>query len=302
MRVRYAHKQEQGVFTMIDTLEKTPKFVMLKNSVNAIITGWLPVGEIDIGDFYTFYSYNRIEENRLKFGLRGRDLMRDRLDFKTYLAYGTGDKQTKYLAEASFVLSHHQSKRSMIGGKMREDVVQPGHSTEILPLDHIFASIISTAPLVYTSMVKESEGFFEQQWITGFSTRLAFRHELWKPFGDFVYNTLEGDQFIDTAQSLTMTGFELSARYAFGERKLSAKFGDELRGLYFPKYPVISFSYFHGDKNFGGGFITDKLKLRIEEKLRTRKSGYMMLRLEGGKTLEHFHGSFLKPRFANRSC
>ena len=293
-------KQEQSVFTMIDTLEKTPKFVRLKNSVTAIITGWLPCGDIDIGDFYTFYSYNRIEENRLKFGLRGRELLNERFDFKTYLAYGTGDQKTKYLAEASFILSHHQSKRSSIGGKIKEDVVQPGHSNETLPLDNIFTSIISTAPLVYTSMVKETEGFFERQWLTGFTTRLSARNEQWKPFGDFVYNMEEGGQFVDTAQSLSMAGFEVSARFAFGERKLSGKYGDELHGLYFPKYPVISFSYFHGDKSLGSDFNTDKIKLRIQEKLRMRKFGYLMLRVEGGKTFGTLPWVFLETPTANQ--
>jgi hypothetical protein len=292
-------KQEQSVFTMIDTLEKTPRFVLLKNSVNAIITGWIPFGDIDIGDFYTFYSHNRIEGNRFKLGLRGRNLLNERLDFKTYLAYGTLDEKTKYLAEASYAFIQHQSRRSTVGGKIREDLVQPGYSVKALPLDNIFISTIST-PLMYANIVKETAGFFEQQWMTGFSTRFTVRQEEWKPFGDFAYSMIEGDQVADTAKSLTMAGFEISLRYAFGERKLSAKFDDELRGLYFPKYPVISLSYFHGTKALGGEFETQKIKLRVEEKLRTRKAGYLKLRAEVGKTLGTLPWIFLETPVANQ--
>jgi len=293
-------KQEQSVFTMIDTLEKTPKYVRLKNALNVITTGWLPVGEIDLGDFYTFYSYNRIEGNRLKLGLRGRDLMNDRLDFKTYLAYGTKDEQTKYLVQASYAFYQHQSNRSTIGGKLKEDIVQPGYSMKALPLDNIILSSLSTAPLVYADMVKETAGFFEQQWMTGFTTRLTVSQEQWKPFGDFAYSKLEGDQVADTAKSLTMSGFELSFRYAFGERKLSANYKDELRGLYFPKYPVVSLSYFQGIKELGGEFETKKIKLRVEERLRTRKAGYLMLRAEFGKTFGTLPCVFLETPVANQ--
>jgi hypothetical protein len=294
-------RQEQGVFTMIDTLENVPKFVLLKHSVNAITTGWIPFGQIDIGDFYTFYSYNKVEQQRLKFGIRGRHLANERFDFKTYLAYGLRDRRTKYLAEASYILSHHQSKRSMIGGKLKEDAYQPGRSSKILQLDNIFTSLISTSPLVYRSMVKESEGYFERQWFTGFSTRIGISQSMWKPFGEYKYEVHGDVPLIDTAESFSLSGIELSARFAFGERDLSAKFGEGLQGLYFPKYPVISIDYFHGMQNFlKGEFTTDKIKLRIEERLRTRKLGYMLLRVEAGKTSGTLPWIFLETPTANQ--
>ncbi len=294
-------RQERGVFAMIDTLDKTPKFVLLKNSVNAITTGWIPFGQLDIGDFYSFYSYNRVEHDRLKFGLRGRNLINERMNFKTYLAYGFGDKRTKYLAEASFILSRHQSERNIIGASTRFDAVQPGRSSNTLSLDNIFTSFISTAPVVYRSLVNESEGWFERQWFTGFSTRIGMRQSRWQPFGDYSYTAINDRSVIDTVPSYTMAGVEFSARFAFGERNLSAKFGEDLEGLFFPKYPVISFNYMRGIKNLmNGEFDADKIKLRIEEKLRTKKLGYTLLRLEGGKTWGTLPWMFLETPAANQ--
>ena len=299
-------KQEQGVFKMIDTLEQMPKFLLLKHGVNALTTGWLPFGQIDIGDFYTFYSYNKVERHRFKFGLRGRHLLNDRFDFKTYLAYGVHDRQTKYLAEASYVLSKHQSERNLIGARLTEDAVQPGRSSRTVPVDNIFASLISTAPLVYRSMVKEAEGFFEHQWVTGFSTRVGIKSSQWKPFGEYHYTGLVWDYaemmyLFKTVPSWTMAGVEFSARYAFGERDLTARFGEGLQGLYFPKYPVVSFQYFHAFRRFlNGEFNADKLHLRIEEKLRLRKAGYMLLRLEGGKIYGTLPWVFLETPAANQ--
>jgi hypothetical protein len=192
-------KQEKGVFTMIDTLEKVPKFVLLKNSVGAITTGWIPFGQLDIGDFYSFYSYNSVEQHRVKLGLRGKHLLAARLDFNTYLAYGMHDERTKYFAGASYVISRHQSKRTSIGGNARKDAVQPGRSSKALPIDNIFTSLISTAPLVYRSLVTETEGYIERQWSTGFATRIGVRKSEWEPFGEFSYTVLDGLSSIDTA-------------------------------------------------------------------------------------------------------
>jgi len=294
-------EQEQSVFTMIDTLEKVPKFVLLKNSVNALTTGWIPFGQIDIGDFYSFYTYNKVERQRIKFGMRGRHLLNGRFDFKTYLAFGLGDKKTKYLAEASYIISHHQSKRNTIGGSIRYDAVQPGRSSNIMQLDNIFTSFISTAPLVYRSLVKESSGYIERQWFTGFSTRIGVRQSEWQPFGDYHYKALNEISIPDTVHRYTLSGLEFSARFAFGERNLSAKFGEGFQGIYFPKYPVISLNYFHGLPDFlNGEFSTDKVKLRIEEKFRMRKLGYMLLRLEGGKTTGILPWIFLETPTANQ--
>lgn len=294
-------KQEKSVFTMIDTLEKVPRFVLLKHTVNALTTGWIPFAELDIGDFYTFYSYNKVEQQRLKFGFRGRHLDGDRLDFKTYLAYGLGDERTKYMAEATYVISHHQSRRTMAGGRIRNDVFQPGRSTKTLQLDNIFTSLISTAPLVYRSMVDEQEGYLERQWFTGFTTRMGVSKSEWQPFGEYVYKAIGDQSRIDTVKSYAMAGLELSARYAFGERNLSARFGEGLQGLYFPKYPVVSLNYFHGIRDlFGGEFATDKIRLRVEERLRTRKFGYLLLRLEAGRTFGTLPWMFLETPVANQ--
>lgn len=294
-------RQEQGVFDMIDTLEKVPKFVLLKNSVNAFTTGWVPFGQIDIGDFYSFYSYNKVERERIKFGLRGRKLLHDRLDLKTYLAYGLGDKRTKYLAEASFILSRRQSKRNTIGGSARYDAVQQGRSSNVMQPDNVFTSFISTAPSEFRSLVKETSGWFERQWFTGFSTRIGIKESEWKPFGEFHYRALNEISAPDTVRQFILSGIEFSARFAFGERNLSAMFGEGMEGLFFPKYPVISLHYFQGMTGFlNGEFNTTKIKLRLEEKMRMRKLGYLLIRAEGGIATGTLPWVFLETPTANQ--
>ena len=101
--------------------------------------------------------------------------------------------------------------------------------------------------------------------------------------------------------SLSMAGFTFSARYAFGERNLSAKFGEGLEGLYFPKYPVVSANYFKGINGLSvGEFNMDKVRLRIEEKLRLHKFGFALFRVEAGKIWGSLPWTFLETPVANQ--
>ncbi len=293
--------QEHSVFTMIDTLEKSKKFVLLKNSVNGLTTGWIPCGKFDIGDFYSFYSYNPVEQSRYKFGLRARHLINDKLNFKSYLAYGVHDKLYKYLAEAAFILNRKQSKRSSIGGMIKYDAVQPGRSNNTIPIDYVFTSIISTTPLVYRSLIKEMSGYFERQWFTGFSTRVGCTQTTSQPFGDYNYYELDEQRNLITNNAYTLSAINFSLRYANGERNLSAKFGDGLEGLFFPKYPVVSFDYTKSFKGFlNGTFNIDRIRLRVEDKLRTKKLGYSLFRIEGGKLYGTTPYTFLETPTANQ--
>ena len=136
---------------------------------------------------------------------------------------------------------------------------------------------------------------------SGFSTRVGVKQSEWEPFGNYHYRELNKVSVPNTVAKYTLSGIEFSARFAFGERNLSATFGEGIQGLYFPKYPVISLYYLHGMKDFLHGDVdAEKIRLRIEEKLRMRKLGYMLIRIEGGKTSGTLPWFFLETPVANQ--
>lgn len=294
-------KQEKSVFSMIDTLEKNKKFKLLKNSVNTFTTGWLPLNPIGIGNIYTFYSYNNVEHSRLKFGFRYGKNNFDKLYLKSYLAYGLGDERFKYMAEASHVLYSHGSKKTILGGMIKKDAHQPGRGSNMFSLDHILNSFTSTASMHFRSYVEEYRFYAERQWITGFSSRLSWFRSDYSPFGSYKYWQRNSDGAISSKKSLVNAGLQVSARFAYGERNLTSRFGDGLEALYFPKFPVISLEYSKSFKDVSGSeFDFQKIRLRIEQKVRLKKIGFSLLRLETGKILGTAPWPLLETPIANQ--
>lgn len=294
-------KQEQSIFSMIDTLEKNKKFVLLKNSVNTVTTGWLPQHNIGIGNIYTFYSYNNVEQSRFKLGFRYGKNNFDPIHIKSYLAYGMLDERFKYLIEASTVIERHGSKKIIIGGAVKRDATQFGRSSNMYSLDHIFNSFTNTTTLNFRTYLDECGGFVERQWITGFSSRIsAFKTKL-QPFGFYSYWTRNAEGNITGKNSLINSGIQFSTRFAYGERNLTAKFGDGLEALYFPKYPVVSIEYSKSMKDlFNSEFDFQKVRLRTEYKLRLKKTGFSLIRLEAGKIWGNAPWPLLETPIANQ--
>ncbi len=277
--------QEKSIVSMMDTLEQQPKFRLLKNSVKSITSGWIPVRKFEIGDFYSFYSYNNIEQSRIKIGLRAQHLFNDRLSFKSYLAYGTHDERFKYLTETRWVLTRKRSRETRVGAKFRNDAIQPGRSSTIFPLDHVLNSFSNLGSFSNRALVKEYSGFIERQWFSGFSTRLSVSQTNWENFDRSAFVERVEKQITLSKASYSYSFAALELRYAFGERNLSASFGDGMRSASFPEVPVFSLRYEKAFKEFlSSDFNADKLKLRIEERLRMRRFGYSLFRLEAGKT------------------
>lgn len=294
-------RQEQSVFSMIDTLNKNPKFNLLKTSVNTLTTGWLPLYKIGIGNLYTFYSYNNVERSRVKFGFRIGKNSNDRFHLKTYVAYGTYDERFKYFTEASGILSRQGSKKNLIGASVKRDAIQPGRSENMFTLDHIFNSFTSTAATNFRIYSEEQNIYLERQWLTGLSSRLTYFRTKWQPFGAYKYWQINGDGSLNTLAAIKNSGFQLSSRFAYGERNLTAKYGDGLESLYFPKYPVISIDYIKNVKElFNSDYDFQKLRIRIEQKLRLKKAGYSLIRIEAGKIWGEADWPLLETPYANQ--
>jgi hypothetical protein len=293
--------QEKSVFEMIDSLEKNPKFNLLKNTVNTVTTGWIPIDPSAIGNIYTFYSYNNVEHSRFKVGYRLGKKSEDPLHIKSYLAYGTHDEQFKYLLDASAILSRKGSKKTIIGGLVKRDAIQPGRSSNMFTLDHLFNSFTNTSDMNFRAFVDESSVYLERQWLTGFSTRFSFFRVDWKPFGEYRYLERNPDRSISEKPALINSGIQLSTRFAYGERNLTAKFGDGLEALYFPKYPVISIDYQVSSKHISGSELDiQRLRLRIEHKLRLKKTGFSLFRIEAGKIFGETPWPLLETPLANQ--
>lgn len=66
---------------MMDTLEQQPKYRLLKNGVKALLR-LIPLKQFEIGDFYSFYSYNSVERSRVKIGISCTTTAKQTIEYK----------------------------------------------------------------------------------------------------------------------------------------------------------------------------------------------------------------------------
>lgn len=275
-------QEEKGLEEMVGRMNNDPKWKRIVSASKVVAEGWLPAGPVDIGNVFTFYSFNTTEGNRVKLGSRTNDRFSKRVELSGYGAYGFDDQRWKGGAEGQWHFAVQHSKRWSLGARYRNDLVQQGRSPYMIALDHVLTSPIRIAGAERRMLVEESEGWLEREWFTGFTSRAGVYRTQMAPLGyDFRRTTTEGDTV--NLGNVASAGAKLVMRFAWGAKKLPADFHDADRTLFFLKYPMITVEVTSGIKGFlDGGFDHQSYKVKVEHQLRANKWGYLNILAEAG--------------------
>lgn len=277
---------EQGIFTMTDSIKNSETFTRIKRIFKSIVNSHIPLGKgvFEIGNIYTFYSFNRIEGHRLKTGFRTNGLAKDRIKLTAYTAYGLWDKRWKYFANTEFFLLKKPKSHLMLGLRYKLDQEQLGRSERLLSIDHVLNSLIQFGDFRTRIMVDDRRAYLERQWFTGLSTRISAYNKIVYNFDSRAFLEHNGMNPLIKKYSYNSSGIAFDLKYAFGEEELSADFNEDLRGFFMLKYPIIGLLYensFSGILNSNINF--HRLKLQLEQQIRLKKWGYLGYRIEVGK-------------------
>lgn len=273
--------EQQNLVSMIDRMNHDKKWKLLIGGLKLLAEGWIPFRQIDIGNVFTFYSWNKYEQSRVKLGFRTNDSFSDQVKLSGYLAYGIGDQRFKGGGEAAFIFPGKLSKRWVFGGKYRNDLFQQGRSQNMLPLDQVLTSFVRISGSEKRSMLESYSAYLERQWFTGLSSRLSLFKDNYSPLGNPFRMKSANDTL--NLEGYSTAGIKFNLRFAWGENKLPATF-DQVDGpFFFRKYPMLSFEVAVGMKDFlGSQFNYQHYKLKLEYQLRVNKAGYLNILAEGG--------------------
>ena len=293
-------QKEKELFIMIDSLESHPQYILLNNTIRTLITGWLPIKNMAIGDIYTFYSYNETEQSRIKLGFKFEDLF-NVMNLSGYGAYGFGDEKFKYFGHLNFKFKGPQNRFNKIGFVGKSDINQLGRSNHMIALDHVLTTLIRTAPISKRTLTTSYNAYFERQWFTGLTTRLSAFSESVESYGAMKFVERRSAGILDTVSNYGFNGFELSAKLAIGKPGLSAEFGYGGEAKDIRTTPVLSLSYRQGIKGLlNGEFNMQQLKVRIEQKVRLNKMGHAKYLIELGKIWGDVPFVYLNTPLANQ--
>ncbi|RMG81339.1 MAG: carboxypeptidase-like regulatory domain-containing protein, partial [Bacteroidetes bacterium] len=278
VRAEQLSEKEAQIYHMVDSIKNVPVFRSYVDIIQLIVTGYHVWGNVELGPYFTTYSFNQVEGSRFRIGGRTSNQFSKRLMIEAYLAYGLRDKRFKYGAWFDYYLT--KLPRQHFGLSYKNDVEQLGQSQNAWRQDNILASVFRRNPFNKINGYEEYSGFFEREWFFGFSNKISLSHRRIWPLGvlDFEKNTESGTIPVN---NITTAEIGIYTRFAYKEKYVSGEFERISLGT---KWPILQAQYFYGLKNFfGSQYEYHKIIVNIQDKMKLNPFGEMEYAVEAGK-------------------
>ncbi len=273
-------ERELKIYHMVDTIKTLPAFKTYVDLITLFFTGYKDIGLIELGPYYTLYSYNPIEGNRFRVGARTSDDLSTKIQLEGYLAYGLKDEKFKYMGGLKYKIS--SKPRQFAGIKYRYDVEQLGQSDNAFQDDNILSSLFRRNPATKLNTSESQKAWYEIEWFPGLSNKVTFTHNEFVPLGDLDVSYYANDDRTVIKNSFATTTVSFFTRFAYREKFVSGKVDRISLGS---DYPTLQVNYTKGFKGlYNGDFDYDKLSVRVDDLLRLAPFGYTYWVMSAGKT------------------
>lgn len=278
-RVEKLTQREEGIYVMIDSLKKNRTYKAYEKIGNVLLTGYVPLKYIEIGQYYKFYSFNPVEGSRAKLGFRTSTELSKRFFVYGHLAYGFKDKRWKQNLEVYYHIVPDKIPWRLIGFQYRNDLEQFSVTEKSLEHDNILNSVLRRSSFNNLLRVKKVYGFYEHEWFQGLTNMVEFEHREVQPVGAIQFQ--RGTDTSKYYNRLVTTEFTFSLHFALKEKYLLRRVKRTSAGT---KWPIIDIKYTLGVKNlWEANFGYHKLLVTLDDRIRINPAGYFDYYIEAGK-------------------
>ncbi|WP_276499980.1 DUF5686 family protein [Terrimonas pollutisoli] len=272
-------KTEAGIIKMIDTLLNAPTFKRLARQINFIATGYLNVGNFQLGPWYNWVTANSWEGLRLRFDFGTNKKFDKHWWYHWYLAYGFGDKKFKGKAEL-FYLPNKHPRRYWYGSYTNDLDYGQNYYGEVSS-DNIFALAIrkQNVPVKFMKVEEKRFEFFNEHRF-GLSELIAVTHKGFTPLKNIPLK----DSFPTYNDRSPLKTFEVSLRlrFAYLEKFLENQFFRTSLGS---PYPIGEIYISRGISGIlKSNYNYTKLSGSISDYIKIPPFGNISFQLYGGKT------------------
>jgi hypothetical protein len=273
-------KQEKSVYLMVDSLTDVPIFKTYIDVIELFFSGYKKVGPIEIGSYSKLYSFNPIEGNRVRLGVRTSSKFSTRIALDAWTAYGFRDEKLKYGGGVFYYLSKRKPRIS-IDLHYSLNTQQLGMSPTSLSQDDVFGTLFQRNPITKLSLVDDLKFTYNHEWFHGFSNALTFRKREFTPLGSLEFKRFETEsRSLAPVPKIKTTEFSLYTRFAYKEKYLAGEFNRISLGT---KYPTIELLYTKAFKSEFGDYDYQKLDISISDKIRLGYFGTLNCVLTAGQ-------------------
>lgn len=278
---------EKGIIKMIDTLINTPSYQRITKHAVFLTTGYLDIGNVQIGSAYNWFSGNSWEGFRTRFDIASNKHFNKTFRWHTYLAYGFADKKVKGEAEL-FYLPKKDPRRYWYAGYKNDLDFGQNYYGEITQ-DNIFSFAIRK-PNIPRKFMNLEEGSFEffNELRTGFSTLAGIANRSYTP----LMNLVPADSFATGLQRITTTELSLRLRFAYQEKFIESQFYRTSLGS---PYPIVEATITQGVPGLlKSNYSYTKLLASVSDNIKTPPFGTISFQLYAGKTFGTVPYTFLE--------
>jgi len=278
-RLSVLSEKQQGIYDMIDTLQTVPAYRRFVLGTKLLTTGYIPAGPLDIGKLGTMVSFNQVEGLRLRVGPETSHSLSQKIQARTYAAYGFRDKKIKFGGSFLYSLNddYRENPRRYIQAAYRRDVFIPGLELEFLAADNFLTSF-RRGEANQMLFVNEYNVDLYLENEVGF-TKFGFVNRKRDPYGSLKFEAQRNGELtsIDNiwTSEVSFAG-EFSPNTAFIQ-------GREIRTPIKSDHPRIQVSYKAGLKILNGQYTYHNLSVQLKKRVSMSVVGRMQIQAEVGR-------------------
>ncbi|HXL55721.1 MAG TPA: DUF5686 family protein [Chitinophagaceae bacterium] len=271
------NKNEQNIYTLLDTLEKNKTFIRYKNTIDFLTTGTKWVGNYVIGPWYYWVSGNTWEGTRVRFDLATNTHFSKHWYFHGYAAYGFLDQKFKGMGEIKYQFS--RKPWSYLRAYYRQDIDNGQVLYDQLSSDNLFVLFFRKPNISHKfQQITEKRLDYFTETYKNFSVGLSASSRQYNPLLN-----LPGKEFFPTKDGEPLNTFEGSVklRFAYQERFIESNFD---RYSWGSDYPILQLTYSHGFSGvFNSSYDYNKLDFSVSDYIKLPAYGTLRYNFFAGK-------------------
>ncbi|HWS00770.1 MAG TPA: DUF5686 family protein [Prolixibacteraceae bacterium] len=268
-------KRELGIYTMVDSIKHVPLYKTASEYVYMFYYGYRDFGKIEIGQYYSFYSNNPVEDNRFKIGARTTMKFNRNLRLNSYVAYGTKDEEYKYSGGFEYYFS--KKPKDYLSVQYKHDYEIFGKSKNSFMIDNFLNTLLNKVPFNKLNMTNRLEINYEKEWIAGLTNRFSYNGTRFYSGPYVKFESPAGDLI----PYINSTELGLHTRYAPNEYYIQDGFE---RSRFENSRPIFNLGLSVGIKGLAGGeYDYVKLEAQVNQKLMLQPFGFLYYTVQAGK-------------------
>jgi hypothetical protein len=271
-------KAEQGIYTMVDSLMNMPQYKTYRNTLYFLTVGYKNIGNLEIGPWFNWISYNSWEGFRTRFDLGTNTGFSKQVFLHGYLAYGFADRQVKFGADGRYLFNRNPRRQLYLSWRRDIDFGQATYGE--ISQDNIFALAIRKGgvPIKFIQ-IEDKRAEYTHGWRNGFAVTVSGVHKAFNPLQNLPPKSL----FLkDPSSDLATFEAGIRIRYAYLERFLESTFNRISLGSV---YPIIDLRLTRGISSIGkSGYNYSRAFLSVSDYAKVAPLGTIYYNVFGGRT------------------